>query len=407
MKNILNNRISIVITILILIFSACSNEKKHQVLLVTGQSNSSHNWEASHVALKKIIDNAEIFNLDIATSPKKGSDMSEFNPDFKAYDVVVIDYDGDSWSKKAQTNFEQYVANGGGVVVVHGANNSFPEWKEYNVMTGLGGWGNRDENAGPYVRWDNGEIIKDSNPGKAGMHGNKSQFIVETRDNLHPIMKGLPLKWMHTTDELYGRLRGPAKNLNVLATSWSDPKTNGSGNHEPVLLTVKYGKGRIFHTVLGHVGTDKDLIAYKSALFIYTIQRGTEWAASGIVSQKIPADLPNIATPLVLPSYKQYTVAKLFEKAMKYEIGKSKKFINLISQRIRNQKGNQEGIANLENKIIKLLNSSETTSDARNYFCRELSWMGSKKALVVLETLAKQPETADMAKYAIKRLTSK
>ncbi len=404
MKNILNNRISIVITILMLIFSACNNEKKYQVLLVTGQSNSAHNWEASHVALKKIINNTEIFDLDLAISPKKGSDMSDFNPDFKAYDVVMIDYDGDSWSEATKTNFEQYVANGGGVVVVHSANNSFPEWKEYNIITGLGGWGNRDENAGPYVRWENGEIIKDSKPGKAGMHGDKTQFVVETRDSLHPIMKGLPLKWMHTTDELYGQLRGPGKNITVLATGWSDPKTNGSGNHEPILFTVNYGKGRIFQTVLGHVGSDKDLISYKSALFIYTIQRGAEWAASGIVNQKIPADLPNIATPLILPSYKQYTVTNLFENAMKYEVGKSKKFPNLISQRIRNQKGKQEDIENFENEIIKLLNSSEATNDSKNYFCRELSWMGSQKAIPVLETLSKNTETAEMSNYALRRL---
>ena len=330
--------------------------------------------------------------------------MSTFHPDFNSYDVVVLDYDGDSWTKETQKSFEQYVNNGGGVVVVHAANNSFPEWKEYNLMTGLGGWGNRNEKSGPYLRWEDGKAVKDYSPGPGGMHGDKTQFIVETRDPSHPIMKGLPLKWMHASDELYGKLRGPAENVNVLATGWSDPKTNGSGNHEPVLFTINYGKGRIFHTVLGHVGKEGDLIAYKSALFIYTLQRGTEWAASGKVSQKIPEDLPNIATPLILPKYKDYTLADLFTRAKKYEVGKSKKYLNLISQRIRNQKGDPKALAEYESEILKLLRSSNVTSEAKNYFCRELSWMGSEKSIPVLENLTKKPETAEMSHYALTRL---
>lgn len=404
MKKIFYCRIYAFVTILMFLFSSCSNESKYKILLVTGQSNSAHNWEASHKGLKKILENTEIFQLDLAISPEKGADMSGFRPNFNSYDAVVLDYDGDSWSKETQKNFEQYVSNGGGVVVVHAANNSFPEWKEYNLMTGLGGWGNRDEKSGPYLRWENGKVIKDNSPGPGGMHGNQIQLVVETRDPLHPIMKGLPLRSMHTMDELYGKLRGPAENVNVLATGWSAPKTNGSGNHEPVLFTIKYGKGRIFHNVLGHVGSDANMIAYKSALFIYSIQRGTEWVASGEVMQKIPEDLPNIATPLILPNYKKYTLDDLFTKAKNYEVGKSKKFLNLISQRIRNQNGNQELLSKYEDEIIKLLGSSAVSSDAKNHFCRELSWMGSEKSVPVLKNLTRNKKTAEMSHFALTRL---
>ena len=92
---------------------------------------------------------------------------------------------------------------------------------------------------------------------------------------------------MHTKDECYGRLRGPAKNLTVLATALCLKDKNGTGKHEPMLMTIEYGKGRIFHTTLGH-----NDYSFESVGFITTFLRGTEWAASGKVTQVIPPDFP-------------------------------------------------------------------------------------------------------------------
>ena len=57
----------------------------------------------------------------------------------------------------------------------------------------------------------------------------------------------MPIKWLHSKDELYDSLRGPAKNVNVLATAFSDK----SKKHEPMIVTIKYGKGRVFQTPMG------------------------------------------------------------------------------------------------------------------------------------------------------------
>jgi type 1 glutamine amidotransferase len=75
--------------------------------------------------------------------------------------------------------------------------------------------------------------------------------------------------------------------VTLLATAFSEPATGGTGEHEPILLTVRYGKGRIFHTMLGH-----DLEAMRCVGFITTLQRGAEWAASGKVTQAVPRDFP-------------------------------------------------------------------------------------------------------------------
>ena len=260
-----------------------------KVLIVDGQSN--HEWQKTTPLLEKALDQTGIFAVDVATSPPKGSDMSGFGPNFSAYDVMVSNYtdvfDGDSWSSATQTVFEDYVRRGGGFVSVHAADNAFPQWQAYNEMIGIGGWGGRDENWGPYVRFRDGRVILDHSSGRGGSHGKRHAYQLVARNTDHPITKGLPRKWMHAEDELYDRLRGPAKDITVLATAYSDPATGGTGEHEPMLLTITYGEGRIFHTTLGH-----DALAMSCVGFITTLQRGAEWAASGKVRQKNPPDFP-------------------------------------------------------------------------------------------------------------------
>jgi type 1 glutamine amidotransferase len=174
---------------------------------------------------------------------------------------------------------------------VHAADNAFPDWPAYNLMTGIGGWRHRDEHAGPYWYWKDGKLVSDSSPGPAGAHGLRLPFQVTTRDPENPIMKGLPAAWMHVNDELYGTLRGPGKNMTILATAHSDLKNRGTGLDEPMLMVLRYGKGRIFHTIMGH-----DVFAMSCVGFMTTFQRGTEWVATGRVTQKVPSTFPTAIT---------------------------------------------------------------------------------------------------------------
>jgi type 1 glutamine amidotransferase len=261
-----------------------------RVMLLDGeQGGPYHAWQETSPYLKRMLDDAGIFQVDVVTAPPKNGDFTKFQPDWSKYQVVVANYDApdERWPDSLKASFEQYVRGGGGFVSVHAADNAFPQWKAYNLMIGVGGWRGRNEQAGPHFYYQDGKPAADTAPGSAGMHGARLPFKIVNRVADHPIAAGLPREWLHVGDELYANLRGPGENMTVLATAFSDPANRGTGKDEPILMVAAYGKGRIFHTTMGH-----DLAALNCVGFMTTFERGTEWAATGKVTQKVPADFP-------------------------------------------------------------------------------------------------------------------
>ncbi len=277
--------------------TALNGGEKIKVLLIDGQNN--HAWKQTTPVLVEALESCGQFDVKVSTtppgkSPKKA--WSGWKPDFSAVDVVVGNYNGEAWPKKVKKDFEAFVRNGGGFVVVHAADNSFPKWVEYNRMIGVGGWFGRV--VGPETPWvyvEDGKVVRVTEPAqKAGTHGKREPYVVENIVTDHPITMGLPTKWMHTRDELYSRLSGPAENMRVLATGFSTM----TKHNEPALMVIDYGKGRVFHTVLGH-----DEEAMRGRGFYTTLQRGTEWAATGKVvrTAEVPADFPTEKKVSIVP----------------------------------------------------------------------------------------------------------
>ena len=263
-------------------------KEKIKALIVDGQNNHGI-WPKTTQMVKKYLEDTGLFEVEVATTKPKGTDP-DFKPEFSKYGVVVSNFGHGAapWPEETQKAFEEYMNNGGGLVVFHAADNSFPGWKAYNEMIGLGGWGGRTEKSGPYVYYNKeGKEIRDPSKGRGGNHGPQHEFSVVIRNSDHPITNGLPSEFLHGKDELYQELRGPAVNMKILATSFADPKYRGTGRHEPMIMTIDYGKGRVFHTPMGHADYSCECVG-----FITVMQRGTEWAATGKVTIPVPDDFP-------------------------------------------------------------------------------------------------------------------
>jgi uncharacterized protein len=299
---------------------AADRKAKVTVLIIDGQNN--HNWQATTPVMKKELEDSGRFVVAVATAPQrpgapakpKENDadkqakyqeelakfkarqaeykdaMAKFRPPIEKYDVILSNYNGERWSKEFQDALEAYVRGGkGGLVIVHAANNSFGGWAEYDKMIGMG-W--RHSNYGDRLTLDadGKEIRVPRGQGPGAGHGAGHAFKVVVRDPSHPITKDMPREWMHASDELYHGMRGPIQNVHLLATAFSEKKSGGTGQDEPMIWTVTYGNGRVFHTPMGH-----DVNGMRCVGFITTLQRGTEWAATGQVTVPIPPTFPTDA----------------------------------------------------------------------------------------------------------------
>jgi len=242
---------------------------KIQVLLLTGQH--VHPWKETTPVLKQILEDTKKFEVRISEEPRGLGPETLAN-----YDLVVINYynrgDKERWGERAEAALQSFVGSGKGLVVYHLALGAFDGWKEFEKMSG-GNW--RPNN---------------------GHHSARHDFTVDVKDEDHPITKGLKSSFPMLRDELYANLRWqPDGTYRVLATAWDDHSLYagrarqpipGAGIHQPILWTTEYGKGRVFNTALGHDGEN-----VKQLPFGVTFARGAEWAAKGVVTLPIPAEI--------------------------------------------------------------------------------------------------------------------
>jgi type 1 glutamine amidotransferase len=147
----------------------------------------------------------------------------------------------------------KFIRDGHGFVAVHAGSSVFYDWPEFQQIGG-GSW----------------------KPGQTG-HGHIHQFAVKPLNEDHPVTRGLTN--FLTTDELWHRT-ALQTNIQVLATAYSAPDKGGTGRDEPVVFITHFGQGRSFTLLLGH-----DVRAMESDGFKTLLRRGTEWAATGIVSK--------------------------------------------------------------------------------------------------------------------------
>jgi len=246
---------------------------KLAVLIITGQNG--HNWRGTTPLLRKALEDTGKFEVRV-TEEFRGAGPETLAP----YDLVVLNYFERGrpelrWGDRANAAFLDYVRSGKGVVVYHFSMAAFDGWVDYEKLSG-GNW--RPNN---------------------GHHSAPHTYVVDIKDQEHPITKGLKLSFPQQNDELYANLRWqPAGSYHVLATANDDhalyaasrtdsrapQPLEGASANEPMLWTTEVGKGRVFVTALGH-----DVEQVQTPAFVTTFTRGAEWAATGKVTLPIPA----------------------------------------------------------------------------------------------------------------------
>lgn len=228
-------------------------------LVVSGANN--HDWEWTAPEIARALTETGRFAVRVTNEP--GKDLVDAPRAAAAGELalIVLDYNGPRWGEAAERAFLQAVEGGVGVSVLHAANNAFPGWKEYERLVGL--------------LWRDGTG-----------HGAYHPFDVHVVDAHHPITAGMADLRMHP-DELYHRLVfAPGAEFKVLLSAFSEPKTGGTGRHEPMGTASVFGKGRVFHTPLGHVwkGVPQSRATWADPQLRRLVARGSEWAATGTVT---------------------------------------------------------------------------------------------------------------------------
>jgi hypothetical protein len=269
-----------------------------RVLIVDGFSN--HDWRLTTRSIRAIIEPTGLFSVDVSTSPPDAASpgWERWRPDFAAYDVVIQNCNdingGPSWPRPVQTDLEKFVRRGGGVYVWHSGNNAFADWPAYNDMIGIG-WRKKDFGYALVVA-DDGAISKiPPGAGQDTGHGDRFDALVQRRGD-HPIHRGLPRAWLAANIEVYYHVRGPAKNVDVLSFA-KEPHT---ALNWPIEWTVRYGRGRVYTSTLGHVWRgDVQPVTVRDAGVQTLLVRALQWLAREPVTWPVPADFPTAAATSV------------------------------------------------------------------------------------------------------------
>ena len=284
-------------TPLLLSFLLCSllcfgqKTKIIPVLIIDGFSN--HDWKQTSLVTKKILEGSGKFKVDITTVPTDSIERLGWRADFSKYPVIIQNSNNLSdrslkWPVEMEKKLEGFVRKGGGLYILHSANNSFPHWTEYEKMIGMG-W--RPVTSGYALEIDSNKQIVRLPPGegKNTSHGARFNAVI-TKYTSHPLNKDYPDQWQTANTEVYNYPRGAAENLTVLSYAYDSTQTH---RYWPVEWVVKYGKGNVYNSSMGHLWKgDIYPPAYRCIGFQTTMIRVTEWLATGKVTYPVPKDFP-------------------------------------------------------------------------------------------------------------------
>ncbi|MDR3233021.1 MAG: ThuA domain-containing protein [Planctomycetaceae bacterium] len=220
--------------------SAKAKPQKLRVLFITGEDHPAHLWREIGPVLRNTL------NADAAVDCRIAEDLEFLATDVvNDYNVILFyfkNYAPLKRNDRAKKNLMEFVENGGGLGLIHFSCGAFEDWKEFEQFAGR--------------VWEP----------KKRAHDPYGKFTVHYVDSEHSITKGL--SDFEITDELYTCLRDSQEPIHVLAQAVSKV----DNKPYPMVFVLEKGKGRIFHTTLGH-----DVKAVSSDGFKNLLPRAVLW----------------------------------------------------------------------------------------------------------------------------------
>jgi uncharacterized protein len=274
-----------------------------RVLVVDGINN--HDWRTATAGISKILVATGRFSVEVSTTPPRESIPEQWRswvPAFSRYDAVINNFNGGEtesgiqWPSRVRDSLESYVRDGGGLIIFHAANNAFLPWHAYNEMIGLG-WRNKTFGRGIRISDDGEVVFIPKGTGLDPGHPDRMDFQLHIRELQHPITRNMPRGWMHPSEQLTHGQHGPAEGLTILSYAPSPV----SRANEPMDWVRRYGRGRVYTTLLGHTWAGEASPNLDCVGFQTMFARGVEWAATGQVTIPIPSDFPGSAEVSLKP----------------------------------------------------------------------------------------------------------
>ena len=249
---------SLVLMLLLPLLISCpGNEKTIQVLILSGRNN--HDWSATTQQIEMIFSGSDRFSCSVTLQPDTLTQA-----DLKSFDVVLSNWNSwpeneIRWPEETENALSEFIHNGGGFVTFHASSSALYEWPEFKKFSTAAWLMNQTR------------------------HGKNSATEVNIINTNHPVTKGM--SGFYIFDELWVNAE-ENPDFEVLGNATNKELKAEGTSAQPAIMVSKYGKGRIFHTILGH-----DERSMRNTGFKELLLRGTEWAATGKVTQPMVQEI--------------------------------------------------------------------------------------------------------------------
>ena len=251
-------RFSLLVSLLLLLQCAGTNRTPEpiRVLILSGRNN--HNWEETTSVLKSDFQKSGRFIAEVTNRPDTLTYMH-----LSKYDALLSNWNSWPendlrWPKAAEEGITRFLEEGGGLVFFHSSSSAFYRWDRFREFT--------------TASWE-----------EQTWHGKPCEVLVTFQNTGHPIVMDMPSFVL--SDELWIDARQNERFTTLGMAEVHNPQES-SPPPQPAVFTGQFGKGRVFHTILGH-----DATTLRNPGLTTLLLRGTEWAATGKVTLPVSEEL--------------------------------------------------------------------------------------------------------------------